>query len=114
MDLISVALKFDAAIDSIETAARRRSSSMPFLVLTPAFDALHPDARFVAAAGGLPPPLDAPREAHASAESPFSTANNFVGESSENPRRTGHRASPVGRKIALSVASAPGRAHVEE
>lgn len=36
----------DAAIKWLEAAAREHSSSLPFLLLTPAFDALHADPRF--------------------------------------------------------------------
>lgn len=43
--------RVDAAIARIEAAARARSSSLPFALLTPAFDALHGDARFLAAVG---------------------------------------------------------------
>lgn len=46
----------DAAIAWIEAAARNRSSSMPFLFLTPAFDALHANARFQALGAALPAP----------------------------------------------------------
>ncbi len=44
----------DPALDALAAAARERSSSLPFLRLTPAFDALHGDARFEALAAGLP------------------------------------------------------------
>lgn len=44
----------DAALDALSDAARERSSSWPFLRLTPAFDALHGDARFEALAAALP------------------------------------------------------------
>jgi hypothetical protein len=37
-----------AAIDWLEQAAGRRSSSLPFMRVTPAFDALHGEERFVA------------------------------------------------------------------
>ena len=38
----------DAALVQIQAAARDRSSSLPFLMVTPAFDALHADPRFPA------------------------------------------------------------------
>jgi predicted Zn-dependent protease len=43
----------DAATAWLERAAQRRSSSMPFLLVTPAFDPLHADARFRALADAL-------------------------------------------------------------
>ncbi|MEJ6003503.1 winged helix-turn-helix domain-containing protein [Paucibacter soli] len=43
-----------AALDELAVAGRERSSSWPFLRLTPAFDALHGDARFEALAASLP------------------------------------------------------------
>lgn len=46
--------RIDAALDALADAARERSSSWPFLRLTPAFDALHGDERFEALAAGLP------------------------------------------------------------
>ncbi len=52
----AAAAKVDSAIAWLETAARQRSSSMPFLFLTPAFDALHAHARFLDLGGSLPRP----------------------------------------------------------
>jgi TolB-like protein/predicted Zn-dependent protease len=52
----AAAQRFEAAIDWIETAAQQQSSSMPFVLLTPAFDALHSNPRFSAAARSLPLP----------------------------------------------------------
>ncbi len=46
--------RLDDALDALAAALRERSSSWPFLRLTPAFDALHGDARFEALAVGLP------------------------------------------------------------
>lgn len=52
--------RFDEALAWIEAAARARSSSLPFARLTPAFDALHGDARFLAAVGQGPARMTAP------------------------------------------------------
>ncbi len=46
----------EVAVDWIEAAAQQQSSSMPFVFLTPAFDALHSNPRFLAVAAHLPPP----------------------------------------------------------
>lgn len=52
----AAAQRNDAALAWIETAAQERSSSVPFMRITPAFDALHDDERFrtLAASLGLP------------------------------------------------------------
>lgn len=54
----TAARQYDAALNWLEGAARERSGSLPFLALTPAFDALHAEARFRALLdrSRLPPP----------------------------------------------------------
>lgn len=54
----TAARQYEAALNWLEGAARERSSSLPFLALTPAFDALHAEARFRALLDQLrlPPP----------------------------------------------------------
>ena len=54
----AAARQTDAALAHLETAALNRSSSVPFLMVTPAFDALRPDPRFLALGArlGLPMP----------------------------------------------------------
>jgi TolB-like protein/Tfp pilus assembly protein PilF len=49
--------RYDEAVAALEQAARQRSSSVPFLRVTPAFDALHGDARFRALADSLRLPV---------------------------------------------------------
>jgi predicted Zn-dependent protease len=46
----------EEAVDWLEQAGRRRSSSIPFMLVTPAFDSLHGNARFrtLGQALGLP------------------------------------------------------------
>lgn len=46
--------RLDAALAALAEAQRERSSSWPFLRLSPAFEALHGDARFEALAAALP------------------------------------------------------------
>lgn len=48
--------RLDLALDALAAAAQERSSSWPFLRLTPAFDALHGNARFEALAQRPPAP----------------------------------------------------------
>ena len=52
----AAARRHDAALTWLEAAAREHSSSLPFLWLTPAFDALHAEARFRAVGAQLPAP----------------------------------------------------------
>ncbi|MCC6194485.1 MAG: winged helix-turn-helix domain-containing protein [Burkholderiales bacterium] len=59
--------RLEAAIVWIEAAARAHSSSLPFALLTPAFDALHGEARFLAVAGRSPVRATAPPAAPAPA-----------------------------------------------
>jgi hypothetical protein len=48
----------DAALDALDAAVAERSSSLPFMCVTPAFDALHAEPRFQAHAARLGLPLD--------------------------------------------------------
>jgi TolB-like protein len=50
----AAARRHEACLASLELARRERSSSWPFLRLTPVFDALHGDERFECLAAGLP------------------------------------------------------------
>ncbi|GMV01291.1 MAG: winged helix-turn-helix domain-containing protein [Burkholderiaceae bacterium] len=56
----TAARQHDAALNWLEAAVRERSSSLPFLALTPAFDALHAEARFRVMLDRLTLPLPAP------------------------------------------------------
>ena len=52
----AAARRHDAALTWLEAAAREHAGSLPFLWLTPAFDTLHAEARFLAVAAQLPAP----------------------------------------------------------
>lgn len=55
----AAAAQLDAALAQLGVAVRDRSSSIPFMVVTPAFDALHADARFRTLGAELGLPLEA-------------------------------------------------------
>lgn len=68
----------EAALAALDVAARERSSSLPFLRLTPAFDALHGEAHFEALCSALG--LDPREDAAAAAIEPESAVSQLAND----------------------------------